>query len=349
MTAPVKASTDPVKAAPAIPLNTAICPPLVGAALAGVDTDALLAAVGLTRADAEDADMQLTAPQRVALWSEALRRSRDPALALHAAEHVPFGHFDLVDYLGAQAPTLGDALEVLVRYFRIVRADFHLTFETDDDEGRLVLALPPSFTHVASARTIEFTFGCFMTRFRASVPGPWGPLEACFAYPEPGHVDEYRRVFACPLRFDAPRSLLRIGRAGLAQPLPQADPRLRVVLERAGAAVLARLPPAPGLVSRLREVLSEELRGGEPTLERAARRMAIGARTLGRRLQDEGTSFQAQLAELRCELARGYLEDRRLSVAEVAYLLGFSDPSAFIRAFKRWTGCTPQAWRAQAA
>src|SRR5690606_31337430 len=138
--------------------------------------------------------------------------------------------------------------------------------------------------------------------------------------------------------FGAGETVVRLSRAALDVRLPASDGRLRVVLERAAATVLARVPPAPSLTTRLREILSEELRGGQPTLERAAKRLALSPRTLGRHLQAEGTSFQDQLAALRCELAREYLESQRLSVAEVAYMLGFSEPSGFIRAFKRWTG-----------
>ncbi|MCY0989220.1 AraC family transcriptional regulator [Nannocystis sp. ILAH1] len=327
-----------------VPLNTAVCPPLIGAALAGVDVDALLAELGIDRQAADDADASLPPALRVALWRESLQRSRDPALALHAAEVIPFGHFDVVDYVATEAPTLGEGIAALARYFRIVRPDFRVRFEEDDDEGRLYLELPPSFGLVASYTT-EFTLACIFTRFRGIVGDGFAASEMCFCYPAPGHLDEYRRVFACPLRFDADETLIRFPRAVLAMPQPRADARLRLVLERAAAAVLARLPPASDMTQQVRQALSEELRGGTPTCEQIARRLAIGVRTLNRRLQSEGTSFQQLLAELRCELARGYLGDRRLSISEVAYLLGFSEPSAFHRAFKRWTGHSPQAWR----
>jgi AraC-like DNA-binding protein len=329
---------------PAIPLNTAVVPALVGAALAGVDTDAMLADLGIDRGILGDPDRPLPPAQSSALWREAMTRSRDPALALHAAEAVPFGHFDVVDYVAGEAPDLGEGLAALARYFRLVRKDFDLRFAVAADEGRLSLVVPASFGPVVPYMT-EFTLGCIVTRFRLTVGVAWAPRVIEFAYPRPAHVAEYERLFACPLRFDAGLTVVRLAPATLALPQPRADARLRLVLERAAAAVLERLPPSPGLVTRLREILAEELRGGTPTLEHVARRLATGARTLGRRLQDEGTSFQDQLDRVRHELACRYLDDRRLAVAEVAYLLGFSEPSAFHRAFRRWTGQAPQAWR----
>src|SRR5688572_19852403 len=136
MTARVNHLTDRVNLGPAatVPLNVGVSPALVGAALAGVDTDALLAAVGIDRAAAEDADVQLAPELRAALWREALQRSGDPALALHAAESIPFGHFDVVDYVASAAPTLGEGLAALARYFRLIRADFELGFTIADAE-----------------------------------------------------------------------------------------------------------------------------------------------------------------------------------------------------------------------
>ncbi|WP_170135521.1 AraC family transcriptional regulator [Nannocystis exedens] len=329
-----------------IPVNVAVSAPLVGAARAGVDVDALLAAVGLDRAAAEDADLALAPAQRNALWREALVRSRDPALALHAAEIIPWGTFDVVDYVVAQAPSLGEGLAALARYFRIIRPDFNLAFEADASGGRLSLDLPPTFAGV-QPYTTEFTLGCTIARFRRLTEATWSPEAIDFKYAAPGHRDEYARVFQCPLRFDADATVVHFSRAALDLRQPRADALLRPVLERAAADVLARMPPAPRLTAQLRQVLSEELRGGSPTLEHVARRLAVSPRTLNRRLQAENTSFQQQLAELRCELARGYLENPRISIAEVAYLLGFSEPSAFHRAFKRWTGHSPQAWRAR--
>ena len=135
-----------ITASPALstqpPLNLAVCPPLLGATMAGLDVDELLAAVGLSRATVEDLDATLAEPARGALWREAIQRTRDPALALHTAEHLPFGTFDVVDYVAAQAPTVGEGMAALSRYFRIIGGDFVMTFERDDRGGRLALELP---------------------------------------------------------------------------------------------------------------------------------------------------------------------------------------------------------------
>src|SRR5262249_16896150 len=101
-------------------------------------------------------------------------------------------------------------------------------------------------------------------------------------------------------------------------------------------------------LDRMRELIAEALQSGVPTLDQIAKKMATSERTLRRRLEAEGTSFRALLDETRARLARSYVSDRRMPLSEVAFLLGFPEPSAFHRAFKRWTETTPSAWRARA-
>ena len=147
-------------------------------------------------------------------------------------------------------------------------------------------------------------------------------------------------------RFARPAPRLLVLREHWDRPVHGADPALFSVLEDHAERLLAELPaPEPPLVSRLRAVLREELRGGDVGVEHVARRLALGARTLQRRLEDEGVRFAEVLAELRTELARDYLREPGLSIAEIAWLLGFSEQSAFTRAFKRWVGTTPATYR----
>jgi AraC-like DNA-binding protein len=110
---------------------------------------------------------------------------------------------------------------------------------------------------------------------------------------------------------------------------------------------LAKRASEPSPLDRIREIIAEELVRGEPSLERVAKRMATSGRTLRRRLEENGTTFRALLDAARADLARSYVQDRRISLSEVAFMIGFSEPSAFNRAFKRWTDTTPAAWRAR--
>ena len=131
----------------------------------------------------------------------------------------------------------------------------------------------------------------------------------------------------------------------LERSLPAADPTLTKLLQRQADELLARLPRVESIGDQVRRVIQEELRGGEPSMEQIARRLATTSSTLRRRLSGEGQSFRELLEKTRLELARAYLADPRLSITEVAFRLGFRDASTFFKSFKRWTGRTPADYR----
>jgi len=127
------------------------------------------------------------------------------------------------------------------------------------------------------------------------------------------------------------------------------DPLLRRWLERQAAAILARLPAGGDACDEVRSVLSAQATAGEMTIDAVARRLSTTPRTLQRRLARGGTSFEALRDDARRQAAELYLSTTTLTTAEVTYLLGYSEPTAFHRAFRRWHGTTPQAFRAHAA
>ena len=175
----------------------------------------------------------------------------------------------------------------------------------------------------------------------------YAPTRASFRHGRPGDGAAHDAFFGVPVAWGAVRTEVLVPPEVLALPLLKADPALAEFFERHALALLERFGSDAGIAQRLRASLTEELPRGLPTLESAAAALAMSTRTLRRRLQDEGTSFQAVLDEVRCELAKRYLAGPRLAVGEVAFLLGFCEPSTFHRAFKRWTGMTPQAFRRQ--
>ncbi|HYY42110.1 MAG TPA: helix-turn-helix domain-containing protein, partial [Pyrinomonadaceae bacterium] len=166
-----------------------------------------------------------------------------------------------------------------------------------------------------------------------------------FQHPQPADTTEHRRIFRAPVHFDQPRNELVLDRALLALPLARADAGLCALLDRHAQELLARLPQRDDTTAQVRRLLSDALSGGDPNIAAVARQLGLSARTLQRKLRAEGTSYQDLLDLMRRDLARRYLQERDMAVCEVAYLLGFSGPSAFHRAFRRWTGVTPKEFR----
>jgi AraC-like DNA-binding protein len=174
------------------------------------------------------------------------------------------------------------------------------------------------------------------------------PVLVEFASPRPRSIADHRWFFRAPLQFGRPRNALVFMRAALDLPLRKAEPELREVLERRVRDVIARLPPMDSLAGRARFRLREALDHGRPTAASVGRQLGLSERSLHRRLRDEGTTLRRLLDGLRLDLAERYLREG-VSINETAFLLGYSEASAFQRAFRRWTGSTPAAYRRQHA
>jgi AraC-like DNA-binding protein len=335
-----------------VELSAKIGAMIVGAAVrGGADRGELLARTGFDPSLASDPDTKISLELESALWNEGARLTGDDAFGLHAAEHVEPGAFDVLDYAVRTAPTLRAALERLARYNRLLHdaAVFTLT------DRPPVVRLEHSFKRQQgrqSRHAAEFTLASIVVVGAALVGQPLEPTRVEFAHAPPSAavLDEHRRIFARPPSFAQPVNALELDTALLARPIPHADPALSRVLERHAEALLAALPPERETTTeRVRQLLSKTLGDAAPSLADTAARLKLGERSLQRKLADEGCSFESLLDEVRQSLALRYLADRSLAIAEVAYLLGYSEPSPFHRAFKRWTGKTPSEARGRAA
>jgi AraC-like DNA-binding protein len=171
----------------------------------------------------------------------------------------------------------------------------------------------------------------------------WRPMEVRFAHRPPAQRAPFRLVFDAPLRFNAERSALVFPASWLEHRTPGADPELHAVLTRRVAAL--ERAQAHDLVDDLRRMLREMLLSGRGSVGDAARRLSLHRRTLNRRLRARGTSLRRLLGETRFETARQLVENTRLPLTEIAATLGYADASGFTRAFQRWTGAVPSAWR----
>lgn len=326
---------------------------IVGAAQArGVEPAGLLAATGFQPGTATDPDARISFEKEQLLWSEAAARASDDAFGVHTAELVQPGMFDVLDYAIRTAPTLRSSLERLVRYNRLVHdvAVWSLVPRPDVLRVEHTLSVEGLSQHRHSA---EFTI-CSVVTIGAQIAGERvRPRAVGFRHAQPISVAanaELERVFGVAPRFLQPVNFLELDLAFVSRDNPRSDPALSRVLERHADALLAARPALTvGVIDRVRRLLATALGEGEVTLGHVAQKLKMSERSLQRRLSDEGVTFDALLDEVRRDLALRYLADPKIAVAEVAYLLGYSEPSPFHRAFKRWTGKTPAEARARAA
>jgi AraC-like DNA-binding protein len=264
-------------------------------------------------------------------------------IGLHVAQGIRPGVYGALDYAVRTCETLGERLRLLSRFHRFLHdiAETRVRVERDRAILSHYLPLPGGAPRPVS----ECVLAGWLLTSRQATGVNWIPLEARFPHPAPDDISEHQQLFACKLQFGCERSELVFARELLDAPLVKADPTLQAILEAQVVAVIEKLPKGEATTDAVRRHLAGELGKGQPTLEQIAPRLHMSPRTLCRRLEEEGTSFREILSQVRRELASRHLMERRLAIGEIAFLLGFSEPSAFHRAFKRWTGQAPLSYR----
>ena len=282
----------------------------------------------------------------VATWERMLetasRHLGDPLLGLHLGQTSNMRHLGVLGLVLLASSNVGMALQRWERYQRLIF----------DVQPLVVRPAAPGLDLVWESagqrvgRLVEET-GCVVAvQFcRSLVREAVSPLRVAFTFPAPTDARPYEEYFACPVLFGQVEQSIRVGLDLLALPLKSPDPDLIALLEKHADALLTKLPQEDDFVDKVRRQIPQLLREGEPDVARMSARLNCSARTLQRRLTAAGTSFREELNLVRQQLARAYLADPRLQIVEIALLLGYSEHSAFTRAYREWTGRTPMEER----
>lgn len=304
-----------------------------------VDILDVLRDVGLPADAAEDDELMIPFGRAMAAWDRAAGLLRDPALGLDSGASLPLGAYGLLDFVAYGGNTLEEAWRRLSRYLPILGGFSRARCVSTTESVTLEFELAPG----TSRHAFELALSTIVARARALVSNRWAPSEVTLDYRRP--VDEaiYARALRVRPTFEAALAGIRASGTWMRKQVILRDEEVLAVLETLAERRLARTC-GDGLVDRVRRVVFE--RGGvAPSLTRVAARLHMSSRTLQRKLAAAGTSLRDVEDAARHELALAYLADRRIGLSETALLVGFSELSAFDRAFKRWTGMTPTRWR----
>lgn len=316
------------------------------AAARGADRRALLAIVRLDGLNDIDPNRRVPLARYAAMLREAVRQCADPALAIRFSESTDFADLSIVGLLGYASETMRDALEQLNRYGRLVTdiqasGPDRFTLEPARDGLWLVdnrIDLPP-FPELTETTFVRMVAG---TRRFGSTPYA---LAVEMTHADPGYRAELEQALGAPVRFGAARNAMRVSEDWQEYRIAL-YPRYAFGLFCSHAdRMLAELDSAQSLAGQVERALLPVLHTGTASAEMVARQLGLSGQGLYRGLRAEGTTFEAVLAALRHRFARGYLESGRASLKEIAFLLGFSEVSAFARAFKRWEGMPPGEYR----
>lgn len=318
---------------------------IAAAAARGVTPPALLAEIGLAPAQLLDPDGRVPAELAVRAWQVAARLSGDATFGLATVDHLRPDTLGGLGWAIHASATVGAGLERMTRFLRLGNQYSRLVLLEEAEVARLRMEIDHEIDPDELRHPVECLLWGAVTVIRRATGQPLVPLAVSFRHSAPADDAPHRQRFAVAPAFAAPCSEVVLPRAALAIPHLAPDPELTAVTERHLRRLLDELPASETLAVRVKRVLAEELRHGEPTLPQLAARLRLSERTLQRRLRQESLTLQQLLDDVRCSLARRHLRESRESIAEISFLLGFSEVRAFHRAFKRWTGVTPNAFR----
>lgn len=294
------------------------------------------------RLDGWPEDARIPLAEWIGLLHEIERVDPRPALGLFIGEHIQPRHAGIMGYIGLSCDSLGEAFLRFNRFHRLVYDGNPAVMAI---HGEMV-SLSWGIEHGLPGQLADETaIAAFTTLVRRMVNQPLRPTAINFVNPPPKDLTIYETFFGCPVTFGGTLTSVTFPVDYLRLPIVHSDPGLRTLLEQQADALLRALPSDQGFQSALKAALARSLHEGTPTLEHVAQRLAMSPRTLQRRLSEMELSFQHLLDRTRAELARGYLLEGNLTLSEIALLLGYSEQSAFNRAFRRWTGQTPRSLR----
>jgi AraC-like DNA-binding protein len=304
----------------------------------GYDADSLLGSVGLRSSDLSDPDGRIPCEKYGSILSRAQKERFTPNLALELARLTPVGTYPLLDYLVLTSDTVGAGVHQLAHYFRLIGGPAEITVREGVDPIRVEVSA------TAAPFTVEFNATLLVLHFRTETDGRFAAAHVSFRH-TPDDALGFERALGCPVQSNASWNGVSVPLEAWRLPLRRGDPVLRRVLESQANDVLARLPARMGLACDVQRALTRRVTGGDTRIEAVARQLATSGRTLQRRLAAESVSYQELLDEARKEAAGRHLSESTLAIGEVAYLVGYSEPAPFHRAFKRWYGMTPEVFR----
>jgi len=312
----------------------------------GCDPAPLFTAAGINMEDSSNPNARIATIKMQQLWQLAVVATGDPAFGLVVAQQFQPAVLHGLGFAWLASDTLHDALGRLVKYSHLINAlpDFHL--ENDADTVDLVVTVPdlgPDFVHAAT----DAGLAIFLRMCQITAGSDVMPVHVAMQRPEPANKTAYEDMFGPSIEYAATAHRLSFEAALVNTPLSTAHPELARLNDQTVIDYLARCERS-NLTMQVRASIIERLPDGRPNQEDIAQKLNTSLRSLQRRLKDEDTNFKELLNETQQDLAMQYIRDSSRSIGEITYLLGFSEPSNFTRAFKRWTGKSPGEFRSHA-
>jgi len=292
-----------------------------------------------------DPDLMIPADQHYHLWEYAEAVTGDPAVGLHVGQMVDPDRMGLVGYVFFNCDTLGEAVTQYVRLHRLINESVRLSFEQTGDQAVLTWQAdsPGHYCRQDMDRTIASVL-CRTRHFiHPGIVADWVEI----AHARPDYAGEYRELFGGTVRFGCKSTRLAFDSRHLQHPIPHRNPYVYSAVLKQVNTLLSRLQSRRTFGRKIRRLISQQMSTERIDADTLARQCHMSRQTLYRRLKKEGLGFHDLVEEVRKDKAMRYVASDHYALGEIAFLLGFSELSAFSRAFKRWTGIAPAQYRAR--
>jgi AraC-like DNA-binding protein len=309
----------------------------------GGDPERILSASGIDPEALSRPTASLGLVNYCKVMEEAARSADFGNFGLHYGKQFRPQNLGLIGYIGLNSPTLEAALRNFVNDFAWHQHDTFIALIDQGENWRFSYQVRHGAI-VARRQDAELTMGMVLNLIRYVMGPDWAPLELHFEHPRPEQWHEHCKVFDAPVWFDQPCNSMLIPKVGFTRPVPNSDPTLLIVMREA----IRRLnqPATPqDMVRRVRAQINLLLPHGEVDLQDVAERLGYSNASLQRRLRGHQVNFSDLVDEVRRDMALHFLDQGHLQVSNISPLLGYSEVSAFSRAFRRWFGVSPRQWR----
>ncbi len=308
-----------------------------------VDIDAFLVSLGIDPASVKSPDERIPIETYLLIQDQAAEYVHDACFGLHMGEFFEPGSWSILGYMMMNCKNLAEAAEKSGRYSRIIGNLIEGKTQFRFNKVKAIFYTPPNAPKM-TRHCFESTISSSVHMMRTLTGKPLNPLEVGFIYPEPASTAEYERIFCCPVRFGQKENSMTMDMRLANTPVLMANPGLLEYFEKYAQDFLTEMDRKNELTRSVTKIILRRLDDENLTITKVAKEMSMSVRSLQNHLESEGVVFSDLLKDIRERLAKKYLYEN-YSVEQITYLLGFSEPSVFRKAFKKWSGVTPREFR----
>ena len=310
----------------------------------GFDSNRLLEASGVDPQILLSPDNRISIDQYNVIQNNAVELTADDYFGLHIGELAIANSISIIGLVMMNCNTVGDAIRKAIAYQEVVGNLVHVSLE-NKNENTLVELSPKNGSYGHTRHCFEGSASGLVNLINSLCDNNFIVDRIWFTHEPPESISEYKRIFNCEIAFNQLKNAIFFPKKNLSLPISQANPNMLILLEKHAQEALAKVTSEKVYSNKVSDLILNKLDGDPPAIKTVAKELAVSVRKLQQKLFEEKTSFSEILKSTRINISKNHLKYNDHSISEIAFLLGFSEPGVFSKAFLKWTGYTPYEYR----